>query len=305
MLGRLTSLLTIVLSWLGVAYACDMSLEHRPTIVAAYVQNGKSCLQTPAGGFHYSADMEAEFITRINQARAAHGLAPLKPRPEMRDAARFHSLDMAVNGFFDHASPDGRKHGARISAFDRSLFARMSAENVAMSELICEDWRGNRIDCAQLPDRRRAYAKDVIERLHQQLMDSPGHRKNILSRDATHLALGVATRDEAIYVTQLFTQPVGVLEQPLPTQLEPGQVLDLQVSLASWRFKRFALFKRFARQDLFDPALPDDADGDYKLGFRGERTVGPADDTGSGLGSYEFIYLPGPAFSTVPAKESS
>ncbi|MBR9833669.1 MAG: CAP domain-containing protein [Alphaproteobacteria bacterium] len=303
MFARLSYLLIASLAWVGIAQACDMSLDRRSTAVDDYVRNGKDCLRRPVGGFVYSPSMEAEFVALINQARATHGLESLKLRQETQGAARFHSLDMAVNGFFDHASPDGRKHGARIAAFDRRLFTRMSAENVAMSELICEDWRGERIDCAKLPDRRKAYTADVIEGLHQQLMDSPGHRKNILSHDATHISLGVAVKGDAVYVTQLFTQPVGVLDEPLPTRLAPGQALDLNITMANWRFKRFALFKRFARQDLFAPELPEDMDGDYKLGFRGERTVEA--DTSEGAGSYEFIYLPGPAFTSISTKESS
>ncbi|WP_425354851.1 CAP domain-containing protein [Limnoraphis robusta] len=52
-------------------------------------------------------------------------------RPGLRPAARFHSLDMGLNDFFSHQTPNGRAHAARIAAFDRTLLSEGTAENLA------------------------------------------------------------------------------------------------------------------------------------------------------------------------------
>ena len=63
----------------------------------------------------------------MNGERTSRGLKPLRFRPELLDAARFQSLDMAYNDFFGHQSPDGRHHDARVAAFDRSALVEYSA----------------------------------------------------------------------------------------------------------------------------------------------------------------------------------
>jgi uncharacterized protein YkwD len=61
------------------------------------------------------AGVEQFVVDLLNQRRAAHGLAPLLVAPELAQAARKHSGDMAENGFTDHAGSDGSDAGHRIA----------------------------------------------------------------------------------------------------------------------------------------------------------------------------------------------
>jgi len=61
------------------------------------------------------AGVEQFVVDLLNQHRVAHGLAPLRLAPELTQAARRHSKDMAGNGFTDHAGSDGSDAGQRIA----------------------------------------------------------------------------------------------------------------------------------------------------------------------------------------------
>ena len=102
------------------AFACDLRIVGRPLAVAAYVEMAQPCLAWPPGGYGFEETLETRFLDLVNKERAAAGLAPLQMRRELTDAARLHSLDMGVNGFFGHVGPDGRGHGERIAALDRT-----------------------------------------------------------------------------------------------------------------------------------------------------------------------------------------
>ena len=53
----------------------------------------------------------------INNVREANGLAALARSARLDDAARFHSSDMAWNGFLGHTSSDGTDAISRIRRF--------------------------------------------------------------------------------------------------------------------------------------------------------------------------------------------
>lgn len=196
------------------AWSCDLYPTTRPADVTGYVSNAMSCLDQPPEPVSFDADAEAHFATSINAARHAEGLPALRVRPELRPAARFHSLDQIWNGTFGHEGAAGRSQGDRISALDRKLVRSFSAENVAQAS--------GDFDPAILPGI-----------LHNGLMDSPGHRRNILAQDATHMAIGVARLRDSIVVTQLFVREEGELLQPAPTQFANLQGAN-EVELTDW-----------------------------------------------------------------------
>ena len=53
-------------------------------------------------------------LVRVNEIRAQHGLVPLRLSARLTDAAAAHSEQMAVDGYFDHASADGTTFSKRI-----------------------------------------------------------------------------------------------------------------------------------------------------------------------------------------------
>ena len=255
------------------AAACDMDLRDRGQAVADYVEAVRPCLSHWPAGYAPDAAMEADFLRRVNAERTSRGLKPLRNRPELLDAARFQSLDMAYNGFFGHEGPDGRHPVDRVAAFDRSALIEYSAENVAMVEAIRGRWNLER---------------DAVNRLHSNLMNSPGHRANILNPDITDVAMGVVRTEKGVWITQVFLELTGSLPAPLPVRMQPGERLDMKPHLTGWTFQQFDAKLPGDRYTALDGAIPQGLTGDIELTAKGKMR-------GETPGSFYIIRLPGPA----------
>jgi uncharacterized protein YkwD len=114
-------------------------------------------------GVPASATMETAMLALINRSRRAAGLDSLKASTPLRTVARRHGSDMFSNGYFSHESQDGRFPLDRVQA--AGLFPWHVGENLA-------------------------YAPDV-ETAHHRLMNSPGHRENILSPVFRWIGVGI------------------------------------------------------------------------------------------------------------------
>ncbi|HEY0003684.1 MAG TPA: CvpA family protein [Pyrinomonadaceae bacterium] len=108
-------------------------------------------------------DLEARMLALVNEERAKAGLKPLSPDPELTEVARHHSTDMFERGYFAHVSPEGH------SPFDRMREAGVTfiiaGENLALAP--------------------------TLSIAHHGLMNSPGHRANILRPQYGRLGIGV------------------------------------------------------------------------------------------------------------------
>lgn len=114
-------------------------------------------------------DAEREMFKAVNTERVKAGLNLLAFDDALRDVARAHSRDMFKRGYFSHYTPDG------LSPFDR-----MSEANI--------DFLNAGENLALAPTTSLAM---------QGLMNSPGHRANILS--PTFNKIGVGVIDGGIY----------------------------------------------------------------------------------------------------------
>lgn len=107
--------------------------------------------------------LEAKMLELINEERAKEGLTPLKADPHQAEVARAHSKDMFVRGFFAHTNPDGK------DPFDRMKEARVkyiaAGENLALAQ--------------------------TLEIAHRNLMNSPGHRANIMNPAFGRVGIGI------------------------------------------------------------------------------------------------------------------
>jgi uncharacterized protein YkwD len=122
-------------------------------------------------------DLEAKMLEMVNRERMQHGLKPVAADPEMAVVARAHSRDMFARGYFAHNTPEG------LDPFDR-----MRAKNVRFLTA------GENLALAQ-----------TLRMAHNGLMNSPGHRANILNPSYGRLGIGVL--DGGIYglmITQNF-----------------------------------------------------------------------------------------------------
>ena len=108
-------------------------------------------------------DLEKRMLDLVNQERQAAGLNPLAPDPELTEVARQHSADMFARGYFAHDTPEG------ISPFDRMRAANIrfitAGENLALAP--------------------------TVQVAHTGLMNSPGHRANILRREFGRVGIGI------------------------------------------------------------------------------------------------------------------
>ena len=108
-------------------------------------------------------DLEARMLELVNSERVAAGLKPLAPDPELTEVARRHSTDMFARGYFAHDTPEGR------DPFDRMRAANVrfvtAGENLALAP--------------------------TVPVAHRGLMNSPGHRANILHSQFGRLGIGI------------------------------------------------------------------------------------------------------------------
>lgn len=255
------------------ALACQLGMTGRAEAVADYVEQLRPCLTALPEGYAFDAEMERDFLRRINQERAKAGLPALLYRPHLRNTARFHSLDMAYNGFFGHDGPDGRHPQDRIAAFDRRAIIQYSAENVAMVEVVNGRWNLRR---------------HAVDRLHRNLMDSPGHRANILTDKATHVAIGVVRTQSGVWVTQNFLALSGSLAEDVPVRMRAGERIEQMPVLEGWAFQGFEVALPDGDHVPIQEGIPDGLSGDVGVAAHGRRP-------GENPLSFYTIYLPGPA----------
>nr|WP_070960896.1 CAP domain-containing protein [Hyphomonas sp. Mor2] len=277
-----------------------MQASERPETLANYVMNGEACLDEPPQAFRFDPFTEQMFVDAVNDARDDHGLDRLAIRFELRPAARFHSLDMGSNEFFGHQSPDGRSHVARVAAFDRTLLAEGTAENLAQfGPSVCVDHRDREISCTRVRGFVFPERDEVVRNLHEKLMNSEGHRRNILDPDMTHIAVGVARTETGFYVTQLFADVLGDLSEPAPLMIRASQALHLTAEAPGWDVANLALSHQDEVVDLEMGRIPANISGDIGLSIRAETKQefeeGPITRT-----LVTWIYPSGPTIEILP-----
>lgn len=120
-------------------------------------------------------DAEAAMLVLVNQEREKEGLKKLKLYPRAQETARKHATDMFLRGYFSHNNPE-----------DQSPFDRLKRDDISFLTA----------------GENLAFAPNVYL-AHQGLMNSPGHRANILSPDFGKVGIGVI--DGGIY-GEMFVQ---------------------------------------------------------------------------------------------------
>jgi len=113
-----------------------------------------------------------------NTARINHGLNPFSWYSQLAEVAYLHSKDMADNNYFSHTSLTGKSPFDRMK--DGGIGYLIAAENISWGE---------------------GYY-DAVES-HHALMNSLGHRKNILNPELKELGVG-ASYNNGLYITQNF-----------------------------------------------------------------------------------------------------
>jgi len=151
-------------------------------------------------------DLEKRIHVLINRERAAHGLTPLAWDTDLSGIARGHSKDMARRGYFSHDSPEGRDFSFRYrkQGYTCALQAgdniHAGAENIALMSLYRSITTINGVAYYDWNSAEQIAASTV-----QGWMNSPGHRKNILTPYWLNQGIGAfISPDDKVYVTQNF-----------------------------------------------------------------------------------------------------
>lgn len=110
------------------------------------------------------ADAETQMLTLVNRARAENGLEPVEVDPTIRDVARAYSTTMFQQGYFAHVDQNGATPFDRMRAGGATF--RAAGENLALAP--------------------------TVQIAHDGLMNSPGHRANILNPRYRRIGIGVA-----------------------------------------------------------------------------------------------------------------
>ncbi|WP_233143970.1 CAP domain-containing protein [Lottiidibacillus patelloidae] len=121
------------------------------------------------------SEFESKVVELTNVERQKNGLPPLKVDTSLSSVARKKSDDMQAKNYFSHTSPT---YGSPFDMIrDFGISYKTAGENIAKGQTspqsVVNGW-----------------------------MNSEGHRKNILSKDFTHI--GVGFNDSGKYWTQMF-----------------------------------------------------------------------------------------------------
>ncbi|HET9988092.1 MAG TPA: CAP domain-containing protein, partial [Kofleriaceae bacterium] len=148
------------------------------------------------GGVLDPAEAGQRLLALLNRDRKAAGLQPLMWDDRLAKVAQGHSEEMRRTKVVAHVSPTTGSAADRVRA--AGIKTAVVLENVA-----------------------RAYG---VGEAHAGLMNSPGHRANLMSPTATHVGIAVVLGDDVsgrreLFVTQVFIR--------IPPKVDPAQAAVL------------------------------------------------------------------------------
>jgi len=135
------------------------------TAVKTTVEESKPGFYKASQANNYRDDLERMIAHLINETRVSEGLHPLIYTPSYNSIARAHSTEMATYNYFSHTDRNGN------SALQRMMNGGLQFYHYG---------------------ENLAYGQYSAIYAHESLMNSDGHRRNILSNNFTHVFVGVA-----------------------------------------------------------------------------------------------------------------
>ena len=156
-----------------------------------------------------ASPLEQQMLDLINQERANANLAPLTFNGDLNEASEDHSSWMLDTDTFSHTGQGGSSAGDRIVAAGYQLEGNWTwGENIG--------WQS---------ERGAPGLEDDVEDIHQSLMNSPGHRANILNPDFEEIGIGIEQGDfenfDSVMVTQNFGATDVVSDDPEEEEQPP------------------------------------------------------------------------------------
>jgi len=155
--------------------------ENQPANSSASVsaKPGVPARQSPSNPARQAPSNDEQILlSSANRDREAHGLRLLKWSPTLASAARIHAQKMAQQNTLSHQFPGEPDLGARMHMAGLSF--RSAAENVAQGP-----------------------SAAVI---HDEWMNSPHHRDNLLDPDLDSIGIAVIPRGGQLFAVEDFSQ---------------------------------------------------------------------------------------------------
>jgi len=122
-------------------------------------------------------NLEEQLLQLVNEERKKIGLQFFIADTQMQKAAKCHAIDMFTRGYFSHSTPEGKDPFDRMK--DLAISFQFAGENLAHSSSLVS--------------------------AHNGLMQSPGHRKNILNPSFGKIGICVLDgRSKGLMIVQEF-----------------------------------------------------------------------------------------------------
>ena len=159
--------------------------------------------------------LETLIFQLTNKERVKKGLNSLKFDYRLKAAARQHSDDMLRNRYLSHGSSNVLNKTPSQRIYNSGLPILRVGENVAedIGDLI--------------PFLFEHDLDSLAKRVVRGWMESPGHRKNILGPDFTHMGIGSILRGETHKVTQNFAGCTDFMVDSVLAEVDEGKCLLL------------------------------------------------------------------------------
>ncbi len=141
---------------------------------------------------------EQYVLDLINTDRAAVGAPPLVFDDHLQESAETHSQWMIASDIFSHYGVNGSSPGQRMEQAGYDLTGRWAyGENIAWASL-----------------RPPAGDLDEVRLIHENLMNSPGHRENILDPAFQEIGLGIEIGNMQGWDAVVVTEDFGLSSAP-------------------------------------------------------------------------------------------
>lgn len=142
---------------------------------------------------------ERQMLELINEERTSRGLDPLQLELRLNTSSEDHSEWMLNRDVFSHTGSNGSSAGDRMRDSDFKFSGNWTwGENIA--------WQS---------ERGSTGISDDVANLHAGLMNSPGHRANILNPDFEVIGIGIERGDYKGYDAVMVTQNFAATDAPV------------------------------------------------------------------------------------------
>ena len=161
-----------------------------------------------------ASQFERQMLDLINEERTSRGIDPLTLELRLNDASEDHSVWMDETSNFSHTGVGGSDPGDRM----RDAGFQFSGSWTWGENIAYQSERG-----------APGISDDVVD-LHTSLMNSPGHRANLLNPSFELIGIGIEEGDgrgfDAVYVTQNFARTSAPVRlDQTGTDPDPGDPL--------------------------------------------------------------------------------